>query len=67
MSDVVESHLSGAHRNVLETGLQHIALGIQGAGRIVCHQLESLQLLRQGYNEKKKGVRRESGKQSKQI
>jgi len=55
MSDAVESHLPGTHRNVLEAGHQHITLGIQGIGCMICHQLVCLQLLHQSYN-KKKGV-----------
>ena len=54
MSDAVESHLPGTHGNVLETGHQHVTLGVQGIGRIICHQLECLQLLHQSYNKKKR-------------
>ena len=61
MSDTVESHLLSVHRDVLDTGLQHTALGIQSASRIVCRQLEHLQLLRQSYN-KKEAIRGGSGK-----
>ena len=67
MSDVVESHLPNACRDVLERGLQNTTLGTQGVGNIVCHQLECLQLLCQSYNKKKGVIRRGSEKQSSQI
>ena len=57
MSDAVDSHLPGTHGNILEAGHQHITLGVQGVGRIICHQLECFQLLRQSYNKKKDVVR----------
>ena len=58
VSDAMESHLLNTRRDILEVGLQHTALGIQGIGRIICHQLE----LRQSYNKKKEVVKRGSGK-----
>ena len=62
MPNAMESHLSGTHGIVLETGHQHVTSGIQGIVRIICHQLECLQLLRQSYNKKKEVVRRRSEK-----
>ena len=57
MSDTMESHLPGMHGDILEVGHQHDTLGVQGVGRIVCHQL-----LHQSYNKKKEVVRRSLGK-----
>jgi len=45
MMDNVVSHLPGMHGNVLDVGHQHAAPGIQGVSRIICRQLEGLDLL----------------------
>jgi hypothetical protein len=39
MSHAMESHLLGTHGNVFEAGHQHITLGVQGIGCIICHKL----------------------------
>jgi hypothetical protein len=64
MSDTVESHLPNTRGDILEVGHQHIARGIQGIGRIIRHQLECLQLLRQSYNKENEVVRGRSENQS---
>jgi hypothetical protein len=62
MTDTVESHLPGTHRDVLEAGHQHVAPGVQSFGYILCHQLEDLQLLHQNYNKEKQGDQKEVSK-----
>jgi hypothetical protein len=58
MANVVEGHLPGANKDVLETHRQRVTPGIHGVGSIIHRQLEGLQLLHQGYNREQGSSRR---------
>ena len=59
VADAVKGDLPSTHEDVLEMIHQQVTLGVQTPNCIVCHQLEGLQLLYQGYNKKNRNHQEE--------
>jgi hypothetical protein len=55
VSDAMESNLPDVSGNILEMIHQQVASGVHSPSGIIRSQLESLQLLRQGCDNKRKG------------